>query len=249
MLGAVCSVLLAAGPVAAECSRPEGTGATVVRAEQRNGRAIVEVTRPNSAGRKAEVEYDDEIFIGQFDDKGKAQISFALFAPTAEFVVRLTESPPVTCKLEVPNFAKLYRVTLLWRDPVKLDLDVVEPGRRPGGFGHVNRSRPNADFAQGMGAIDIAMDASEAGGTGEISYVVPDVAAMPPGGLLTLRVDYASRGATPMPPYCGEHPRATVPFEVITIDRGQVKRSSYGVGRARCGEALADGARLMRLRQ
>jgi hypothetical protein len=239
----------ALGAAQAQCTTPPSATGTVVRVEQRQARATVEVTRPNSAGRKAEVEYNDEVFTTRFDQQGKARVSFVLTAPDNEIAVRLTESATITCKVEVPDFQKLYRITLQWRDTVKLDLDVVEPGRRPGGFGHVNRSRPNADLTQGLGQIDVVTDAVDDGATAQVSYVVADAASIPAGSVMGLRLDYLSRGVKPEPPFCGEHPKATVAFEVITLDRGQVRRGSFGVGRARCGEALADNARLMRIRQ
>lgn len=238
-----------AGVAAAQCTTPAGMGGTTVRVEQRQARATVEVTRPNSAGRKAELEYNDEVFSTKFDQQGKARISVALTAAQNEIAVRLTESPVVTCKVEVPDFNKIYRVTLQWRDTAKLDLDVVEPGRRPGGFGHVNRTRPNNDLTQGLGQIDIVTDAGEDGATAQVSYVVADAANMPAGSVLGLRLDYVSRGANPQPPYCGDHPKAGLAFEVITLERGQIRRGNFGVGRARCGEPLADNARLMRIRQ
>jgi hypothetical protein len=249
VIGAWMLLASLGGGAHAQCTTPPGATGTVVRVEQRQARATVEVTRPNSAGRKAEIEYNDEVFTTRFDPQGKARISFVLTAPDNEIAVRLTESATITCKVDVPDFQKLYRITLQWRDMVKLDLDVVEPGRRPGGFGHVNRSRPNADLTQGLGQLDVVTDAVDDGATAQVSYVVADAAAIPAGSVMGLRLDYLNRGAKPEPPYCGDHPKATVAFEVITIDRGQVRRGSFGVGRARCGETLADNARLMRIRQ
>jgi hypothetical protein len=248
-LGAAIALGASVTPAMAQCTAPTGASGTVVRVEQKLGRATVEVTRPNSAGRKAEVEYNDEVFTTRFDPQGKARVSFVLTAPDNEIAVRLTESATITCKVDVPDFQKLYRVTLQWRDPVKLDLDVVEPGRRPGGFGHLNRSRNNGDLSQGMGQIDVVTDALDDGATAQVSYVLADAGSIPPGSVLGLKLDYVSRGTTPQPPYCGDHPKATIPFEVITLDRGQVKRGTFGIGRARCGEPLAENARLMRIRQ
>lgn len=247
-LGAILA--FAGGGVAfAQCTAPPGMGNTTIRTEQRQARAVVEVTRPNSAGRKAEIEYNDEIFSAKFDAEGKARIAFVLNAAQNDITVRLTESPVVTCKIEVPDFNKIFRVTLMWRDSVKLDLDVVEPGRRPGGFGHINRARPNHDLTQGLGQIDVVTDAVDDGATAQVSYVVADSANMPAGSVLGLKLDYLTRGTTPVPPYCGDHPKASIPFEVITLERGQIKRGIFGVGRARCNEPLADNARLMRIRQ
>lgn len=249
LVGGFCFALSSGGIALAQCTTPAGMGATTIRTEQRNARAMVEITRPNSAGRKAEVEYNDEVFSTKFDADGKARMAFVLGAALNEITVRLTESPVVTCKIEVPDFNKIYRVTLMWRDTVKLDLDVVEPGRRPGGFGHVNRSRANNDLSQGLGQIDIVTDAVDEGATSQVSYVLADATNMPAGSVLGLKLDYITRGGNPAPPYCGDHPKASIPFEVITLDRGQTKRSIFSVGRARCGEPLGDNVRLMRIRQ
>ncbi len=234
---------------AGECNLPADTrGATLSLSEQ-DARAELTVTRPGSAGRKFKIEYNDEMFIGRFDAQGRAVVNFSLIAAANEISIRLAEIPVITCKLAVAEFAKVYRVVLRWRDPVQLDLDVVEPGRQPGGPGNINRGRANTDLKQGLGAIDVNIEPIEDGATGEISYAVANGAALLAAGVPTLRVDYVSRGARPEPPYCGDNPRASIPFELYVISRGDVKRSNFSTARARCGEVMAETARLMRLRQ
>lgn len=231
-----------------ECNLPPDPRGAVILLTEQNGRAELTVTRPNSGGRKFKIEYSDEVFVGKFDAQGRAVLAFALLAPTNEISIRLAETPVIACKIDVPDFSKIFRVVMRWRDPVQLDLDIVEPGRQAGGFGHVNRGRANTDLRQGTGTVDVISDPSDDGATGELSYVVANGAALLGTGVPTLRLDYLSRGPRPEPPYCGDHPRASIPFELYVISRGEVKRSNFSTARARCGEPLADTARLMRLR-
>ncbi len=230
------------------CNLPAGAAGTTITLSEQDARAELTVTRANSAGRKFKIEYSDEMFVGKFDAQGRAVVHFVLTAPANEFSIRLAETPLIVCKIDVADFSKIYRVVMRWRDPVRLDLDVVEPGRQAGGVGNINRNRANADLRQGMGAMDVIADPAEDGATGEVSYVVANGAGLLNAGIPTLRLDYASRGARPEPPYCGEHPRAAIPFEIYVISRGEVKRSNFSTARVRCGETMTEAARLMRLR-
>jgi len=232
-----------------ECKLPADTRNATIVLDQQDARAELTVTRPNSTGRKFKVEYNDELFVGKFDAAGRAVVNFALTAPNNEVSIRLAELPLITCKIAVPEFSRIFRVVMRWRDPVKMDLDVVEPGRQAGGFGDINRSRPNNDLKQGLGQIDLIADPVEEGATGELSYVVGNAASMLAAGTPTLRAEFVSRGNPPQAPFCGDSPRAAVAFEIYVIARGEVKRSNFSTARARCGEPLSDAARLMRLRQ
>jgi len=234
---------------AGECKMPADTRGTTLVLDQQDGRAELTVTRLNSAGRKFKIEYNDELFVGKFEADGRAVVNFSLTAPANDLSIRLAELPLITCKIAVPEFARIFRVVMRWRDPVKMDLDVVEPGRQAGGFGDINRNRPNTDLKQGLGQIDLIADPAEEGATGEISYVVANGATILAAGMPTFRAEYVSRGNPPQPPFCGDSARAAVPFELYVISRGEVKRSNYSTARARCGEPLSDTARLMRLRQ
>jgi len=255
MLALLCLGLIGLGSghtaraAAGECKLPADTRSATITLDQQDARAELVVTRPNSAGRKFKVEYNDELFIGKFDAAGRAVVNFALTAPSNELSIRLAELPLITCKIAVPEFGRIFRVVMRWRDPVKMDLDVVEPGRQAGGFGDINRARPNNDLKQGLGQIDLIADPADEGATGELSYVVANGAGILAAGTPTLRAEFVSRGNPPQPPYCGDSARAAVAFELYVIARGEVKRSNFSTARARCGEPLSEAARLMRLRQ
>ena len=235
-------------PPPAPCTNMDKLGATQLRVTQQYGRALVEVNRPNSAGRKVEVEYGDESYIGKFDQNGRARMGFALTAPKNEVAVRISETPVVTCKVDVPEFSKFFRVVLRWRDPVQLDLHVIEPGRRLGDFGHISPSRPNNNLAQGMGQMDVVGGAPADGATAEVSYVVPDATTIPADSVFGYRVEYVTRGMKPEPPHCDDHPLASPLMELIMIDKGKTTVRKIGTNHARCGEPIPEARRLMVIR-
>jgi len=238
----------AAAQTQATCTNMDKLGDTKLSVTQQYGRALVELTRPNSAGRKVEIEYGDESYIGRFERDGRARLGFALTDAKNEIGIRLSETPPITCKLDVPEFAKIYRVILRWRDPIQLDLHVVEPGRRMGEFGHVSPGRPNTNFAQGMGQMDVVSGVPMDGATAESSYVVPDAAAIPPDSVFAFRAEYVTRGMKPAPPYCDDGALAVPQVELIIIEKGKVTTRKIGTNRAPCGETLPESRRYMVIR-
>lgn len=232
----------------AQCTNTDKLGETQLRVTQHAGRALVELTRPNSAGRKVEIEYGDESYVGRFERDGRARLGFALTDAKNEIGIRLSETPPITCKIDVPEFAKIYRVILRWRDPIQLDLHVIEPGRRMGDFGHVSPARPNTNFSQGIGQMDVVSGMPMDGATAESSYVVPDASAIPPDSVFGFRAEYVTRGMRPQPPHCDDHPLSVPQVELIIIEKGKVTTRKIGTNRAPCGETLPESRRFMVIR-
>ncbi len=234
----------------ATCDNTANAGSNVqVRVTQQLGRAQVDISKPNSAGRKVEIEYGDELYALKFGTDGRIRTSFALVAAENSFAISMSEAAPITCSLTVPEFAKLYRVVLRWHEPVQLDLNVIEPGGRLGEIGHVNASRPNGNLAQGIGVMDIIGAVPAEGSTAEVSYVVPNPAAIPPNSVFGFRLDYVTRGGRPEAPYCDDHALAAPQVEFITIEGGTVTTRKMSVNRARCREKITDARRLMPIRQ
>ena len=234
----------------ATCDNSANAGNNVqVRVTQHLGRAQVELSKPNSAGRKVEIEYGDELYILKFGNDGRVRTNFALLAAENKFAISMSEAAPITCSLTVPEFAKLYRVVLRWQEPVQLDLNVIEPGGRIGETGHVNASRPNGNLTQGIGVMDIIGAPPAEGSTAEVSYVVPNTAATPPNSVFGFRLDDVTRGGRPEAPYCDDHPLAAPQIEFITIEGGTVTTRKMSVNRARCREKITDARRLMPIRQ
>ena len=220
-----------------------------MRVTQQKGRALIEISRANSAGRKVEVEYGDELYSQKFGADGRVRTGFALTAPENIFVINMSELAPITCKVTVPDFNKFYRVVLRWRDPVQLDLNIIEPGGRLGEVGHINGSRPNNNLNQGIGQMDVVSGVPADGATAEMSYVVADASTIPPGGTFGFKLDYVTRGGQPEAPYCDDAPLATPQLDFITIEGGNVTARKMSVNRARCREKIPDSRRLIPIRQ
>jgi hypothetical protein len=240
----------AVAQTSATCDNSANAGSNAqVRVTQQLGRAQVDISKPNSAGRKVEIEYGDELYSLKFGPDGRVRTSFALVAAENNFAISMSEAAPINCSLAVPEFAKLYRVVLRWHEPVQLDLNVIEPGGRLGETGHVNASRPNGNLAQGIGLMDIVGAVPAEGATAEVSYVVPNPTAIPANSVFGFRLDYVTRGGRPEAPYCDDHPLAAPQVEFITIDAGTVTTRKMSVNRARCREKITDARRLMPIRQ
>ena len=233
----------------AQCDVPPGIAATTqVRIAQEKGRAVLDVTRANSSGRKLEIEYGDERYIEKFGTDGRIHATFALTAANNDFVITMSETAPIPCSVSVPDFNKFYRVTLRWHDPVQLDHNVIEPGGRMGEIGHVNSVRPNTNLTQGIGEMDVITGAPAEGGTGELSYVISDRAQIPPDSVFGFKVDYVTRGAQPDAPYCDNHPLAAPQFEFITTQNGTATTRKMSMSHAHCREKIPDARRLMSIR-
>lgn len=249
---ALVMALTLIGPTAraaTECDRPRDMGRTSLKVSESKGRVLIEISRPDGTGRKVTVDYGLDTFIANFDAKGVARIGIAMTAAENTIEIRMGETAPITCAVTVEDFKKLYRAILLWNDPVQLDIDVLEPGRGPGGIGHINRLRQNADGSQGIGELDVSIAGTEDGGSGQSSYAVADASKLPKDGLLVLRAEYTSRGVLPQPPYCGDHPRAAIRFDLLILEGGRVTKRTYSTSRANCGERMAETMRVARLRQ
>jgi hypothetical protein len=239
----------AAGPEAvAQCDKPENFGADAqFRLTQQKGRALIELVKPNTAGRKLEVEYGDELYSQKFGADGTIRLAFALTAQENEFTLTMSETSPVTCTVTVPDFNKIFRAVLRWHDPVQLDLNVLEPGGRLGEIGNVSGGRPNTARKEGIGQMDVIGGVPAEDATGEMSYVA-DAAAVPPDGVFGFRVDYVTRGSQPDAPYCDDNPLATPRIDFIKIDGGKVTIEKLSLNRARCREKISDSRRLMLIR-
>ena len=247
---AVAGASAAHAQTAAQCDNQASLGlGTQFRVTQQFGRALVEISRPNSAGRKVDIEYGDELYSVKFGADGRVRAGFPLTAPENQFTINMSETPPITCSVNVPEFNRLYRVILRWRDPVQLDLNVIEPGGRLGEVGHVNAIRPNSNLSQGIGQMDVVSVAPSEGATAEMSYVVTNPGSIPAGSAFSYRVEYVTRGLQPDAPYCDDHPLAAPQFEFITIENGQVNTRKMSVNHARCREKITDARRLMPIRQ
>lgn len=242
-------VAMAQTQTQAQCDQQTNLGVNAqLRVTQNLGRALVEITKPNSGGRKVDIEYGDEMYSFKMGNDGRLRAGFVLTEATSQFTISMSETAPITCEVTVPDFNKLYRVVLRWRDPVQLDLNVVEPGGRMGEIGHVNAIRPNTNMQQGIGQMDVVGTAPTEGATAELSYVVPNSSMIPPNSTFAYKIDYVTRGLQPEAPYCDDHALASPIVEFVTIEGGKVSTRKMGVSRARCREKISETRRYMPVR-
>jgi hypothetical protein len=249
VIGVWSARAVAAEPEAvAKCDKPENFGADArVRVSQQRGRVLIEVVKPNTAGRKLEVDYGEELYSQKFSTDGSVRLGFALTAPENQFTLTMSETAPVTCTISVPGFNKIFRAVLRWHDPVQLDLNILEPNGRMGEVGHINGSRPNVARTDGIGQMDIMGGVPAADATGEMSYVA-DMASIPTDGVFGFKVDYITRGSQAEAPYCDDSPLATPRIDFIKIEGGKVTVSRLSLNRIRCHDKIPENRRLMPIR-
>ena len=232
----------------AKCDKPENFGPDArVRVTQQRGRVLIDIVKPNTAGRKLEVEYGDELYSQKFGTDGSVRLGFALTAPENQFTLTMSETAPVTCTISVPGFNKIFRAILRWHDPVQMDLNVLEPNGRMGEVGHINGSRPNSARTDGIGQMDIVGGVPAAEATGEMSYVA-DLASVPADGVFGFKVDYVTRGSQAEAPYCDDNALAFPRVEFIKIESGKVTVTKLSLNRIRCHEKIPESRRLMPIR-
>ena len=249
-LGGFAPVALAAtAEQIGTCDKPENFGPDAkLRLTGQMGRALVELVKPHAAGRTLQIEYGDELYVQKFGASGAIRLGFALTAASNEFTLTMTETAPVKCKLQVPDFGRIYRAILRWHDPVQLDLNVLEPGGRMGESGNVSGGNPNTGLDQGIGKMDVIGGIPAEDATGEMSYVT-DAAAIPPDGVFGFKVDFVTRGSQAQPPYCDNGALAAPRIDFITIANGKVTVIKQTLPRAHCGDRIPDRLRLMMIRQ
>ena len=239
----------AAADQAATCDKPGNFGADAqFRVTQSKGRALIEIIKANTAGRKLEVEYGDELYVQKFGANGSIRLGFALTAPTNQFTLTMSETQPVKCTLTVPEFARIFRVILRWHDPVLLDLNVLEPGGRAGDVGSVTGGRPNTARDQGIGQMDVTSGIPAENATGEMSYVA-DAAAVPTDSMFGFKVDFVTRGSQAEAPYCDDNTLAAPRIDFIKIENGNVTTTKQSLPRAHCHDKISDKLRLILIRQ
>lgn len=244
----------AAADVAGVCGKIDDPNGKVTVVQSRGHATVTITTGPsaNAAARRnpfARVDYDGETYTGRYENNGQAVISFALLATENKMTVRPGDFGPVKCDVSVPDLDKYYRVIMRWHDPVRLDLHVVEPGRRTGGYGDIRADVRNLTLDKGLGQMDVVTDAGENGTTGEQSYVIDESARPKEEAGFTVRVDYTSRGGHPEPRFCGTGPAASVALSLIVLDKGKKSSSrEYEIASVPCGQAIADDQRAIRLR-
>jgi hypothetical protein len=170
-----------------------------------------------------------------FDKNGKARLRIPLFQESTDIAWTGVDGATKTETVRFNGFRDAFRIALVWRQPVDLQLHVVEPGGNVSGeTGHVWRKRPNDDLKSGVGSLQVDAEGSPAAERIEVYDVAP--ARNPRGGLFKVHVDFAARGDIAAPPYCGTSETAAPGFEIWVLRYGRLEPPRrFGFRAEECG--------------
>jgi hypothetical protein len=148
-----------------------------------------------------------------FDKEGRARLQIPLFQESTDITWTAGDGPDKTETVRFAGARDAFRIALVWRQPLDLQLHVVEPGGTVNGVnGHVWRKQRNEDFKSGIGGLQI--DADGATGSDRIEVYDAPPARNPRNGLFKVYVDFAARGDIAAPPYCGSGEMAAPSFDI-----------------------------------
>lgn len=170
-----------------------------------------------------------------FDKEGKARLQIPLLQESTDVTWTAGDGTTKTEPVRFAGARDAFRIALVWRQPVDLQLHVVEPGGSVNGEkGHVWRKQPNEDFKSGVGSLQI--DADSAAGASRVElYDVPP-ARNPHNGLFKVYVDFAARGDVAAAPYCGTGEMAAPSFEIWVLRYGRRDNARrFGFRPEECG--------------
>ncbi|MFZ1896482.1 MAG: caspase family protein, partial [Rhodoplanes sp.] len=221
--------------------RPGGCADQVALTES-HGIADLQIINPCRKGTVLSVTAGPFALQANFDAQGKARLRIPLFQETTDIVWTGGDGKTNKESVRFTGFRDAFRVGLLWRQPIDLQLHVVEPGGSVNSpKGHVWRNRPNADFQAGVGSLRI--DAAGASGAERVEvYDIPPQ-RNPRNGLFKVYVDFVARGDTAAPPYCGTGELAAPSFEILVLRYGRLESArKFGFRAERC-DAPASGRR------
>lgn len=213
------------------------------------GRMRVDITSPCRAGQIATLRYGP-YGIGQaLDGSGKASMLLDLFLgkdekATAEF--QDGSRRPLT--LVAKDLAQVSKVAVVWRAAINLDLHAFEYTAKAGDSGHVwSGATPTveavadkvAKSGRGQGFMSSTADASTAGDRIEVYTFWHGNGEHR--GVVTMALDYETRGDKPTGEACGDGKLASLDVTVWRLGRGASAAASEQrvLSAAPCGVALA----------
>ncbi len=157
-----------------------------------------------------------------FDKEGRARLQIPLFQESTDITWTVGDGSDKTETVRFAGARDAFRIALVWRQPLDLQLHVVEPGGTVNGVnGHVWRKQRNEDFKSGIGGLQI--DADGATGSDRIEVYDAPPARNPRNGLFKVYVDFAARGDIAAPPYCGSGEMAAPSFDIWVLHYGRLE--------------------------
>lgn len=197
------------------------------------GRLRIVVQSPCRAGEPVLLDYGSTPFQHVLDDDGSLTTELDLFLGiSSRLVVRFSEGHQQAVDLSKADLRDVTKVAIVWQAGINLDLHVLEYAAGFGDEGHVWAGVPSslarAQAAAGKARRGRGFLSSTSDGRGEGMQVEVYTflrSQTQRKGTLSLIVDHASRGDMPRGEMCGSGRFASVGFQMIWLERGEVTYS------------------------
>ncbi len=219
------------------------------------GRMRVDIDSPCRKGQTISLRYGSYELVRKLDNAGRAAIDLDLFqGNTVPVGLNYPDGHSESLQPAARDLAEVWKVALIWQAPVDLDLHAMENGALTSKTGHVwsgaagtaeAAKAQTADSGRGAGFISMSDNGSHEGSKIEVYtfFHTPDQ----PSGVVSMLLDYVTRGANPTGDFCGTGAKASIPYEaVIMSPKGTTSRERGVISPAACGVALSASARLIR---
>lgn len=217
------------------------------------GRMRIRFTSSCRAGEELKVGYGGTEVVRHVDPSGTFEDIVDCFAGRAGGVeVLFADGKSTTVPVSAKDLDRVTKIALVWQAPVNLDLHIFEYASKPDQKGHVWAKAPSDAAAaqefvssdhRGHGFISTTADGSAVRRKVEVYTLLHHNEQQ--SGLITMAVDFETRGETPSAATCRDGALAEVPFQISVLDRhGQLTNQAGILGAAECGKQLSLSTRL-----
>lgn len=216
------------------------------------GRMHIRFTSVCRAGQQVRLAYGGADFVRHIDQSGAFDDIVDCFAGRASSVeIAFPDGRTKTVAAVANDFDRVTKIAVFWQAPVNLDLHVFEYAAKPGQKGHVWAKAPSdpalaqetvAADHRAHGFISTLGDGSNDQRKVEVYTLLHH--SEQSSGLISMAVDFETRGETPMAASCRGGAVAEVPFQISVLDRRGQKTIQAGIlAAAECGKQLGAGTR------
>ena len=219
------------------------------------GRMRIAIDSACRKGQNVSLRYGNYEFIRKLDNAGRATVDLDLFQGNADPVIlNYPDGHSESFQPAARDLAEVWKVALIWQAPVDLDLHAMENGTLAGKAGHVwsgaastaeAAKAQSTESGRGAGFMSMSTDGSYEGSKIEVYtfFHTPDQ----PSGVVSMLLDYVSRGNNPSGDFCGTGAKASIPYEAVILSpKGTTSRERGVISPAVCGVPLSASARLIR---
>ncbi len=203
------------------------------------------------AGRQIKIVYAAHEFVRTIDNAGNMSFLLDLFEGAAPLALKFDDGSTTNINVTGVSFAQISKVAVIWSTPVNLDLHAFEYLAPQNGPGHVWSKAPASletamtaakEGSRGRGFLSTSDTGEDAGTHVEVYTFLHNKSQRQ--GVITLKIDYETRGDTPSGEHCGNGPLAEIEALVVRLrPGGTVEKELVRLGAAPCGEQLPQSKR------